>query len=690
MSGPQCETCTTTAPDCITGEPIPNMCTLGVHGEAPLFDSDIRDHLVGTTVLGMCCFFSVVFMTIGGILWWTNRFRQRSMDRYVASLKGATEQPGSLSLNQLSYTGSFVGDLKERSIHDGVIGQEYGINGSRRVPPLLSDYSMDRSRRHNSSDDLYGIRPRRVPVGQHGNLEILTREVLGSDSGPDSVPDMSTHGSNISDLAFCVKASDIVLHEVLGEGFYGKVLSARWQGNWVAVKVLKHKKADQLNEVLKEVALLIRLRHPNVIAFYGCTAPPEPYIISELLWGSLFKLLHDNRSPKGKIKDDAIKELEIEHLSDIVAFRIVKDIANGLSYIHDRGIIHRDVSTSNILVTGPRDKLEAQARKNDTNPPPFAKISDFGLSRGVGIGYTSSAVNLLYLSPEGYRGEPISTQSDVFSYAMLIWEVYTCKRPYEDEENDQLAAYKVTCEGLRPPVTPEIPGGVSMLMQNCWKDDPNNRPTMKAVVVALEELESVWQSQKKQIDEYGSDTEIGGDKWDEIAIKPAINTYTAFDAEDDVRRSYMQKKDSNRISFRIGDLDVPDDEASGFEEDSIDKNFTTRDDHDVHENSAHDSQSGTRDDDVESTSSVCSLDRKAEEHSKDIGKRNFLSPSYEKGKGHGAVKDVYHEFLHGSLVVATPIGEDEDDVPGGEKEEHGGEIDSGTESKDDTEQISAA
>ncbi len=621
-----CEVCNESSENCVDGDPAPFMCSFS--GKTS-FDVSVNDRNVANVVLGICCFISATFILIGCVI----RF------------------------------------------------SDYVKHSGRRYHPRSDENELQEvyNLGYSSSERNSGGRGQRYPPYNHpGTLELTnrrSRELLSLDVS--EMVETSGKGSHISDLPFYVKTSDIVLHELLAAGFYGKVLSARWQGNWVAVKVLKHKKADQLNEVLNEVALLVRLRHPNVIAFYGCTAPPEPYIISELLWGSLFKLIFDydpyprkegggnNISSKGDKVD--------EHLSDMVKFRIVKDIANGMSYIHDCGIIHRDLSSSNVLVTGPREELEALVRKDDINLPAFAKIADFGLSRGVDEGQDPAPVNLLYLSPEGYRGEPISTQSDVFSYSLVMWETYVCERPFNDEVNEQISAYKVTCEGLRPPIISKIPGGISMLMKDCWIDDPRDRPTMKAVVVALEEMEKLWRthSQAYLTDE---DNDTGDGKWDGVAVKPAMNTYSAFDDEDD-RRGMMEKRGSSRGSFRIGDINpLPDDDsANELEDDDID---------DGPLDEGNDDSCGTpkclqsliTSDTVESLSSF-SLDRKAKTHLKNIELHTSVSapPLNDKGGGRVVVNDVYHDFFTSpsSLRSQSTTGMLQDDVPRGEGEERG-------------------
>lgn len=271
-------------------------------------------------------------------------------------------------------------------------------------------------------------------------------------------------------------AKDIRIMGKLGEGFYGTVFKGRWHGQWVAVKKLKH--ATGQKELVNEIMLLNRLRHPNVTFFYGCTPPPEMLIVSELLWGSLFRLLH--------------LEKEDPHIpmSDHTCFRIGKDIARGLDYIHSRNIVHRDISSSNVLLTGSKAELEAMAESANLNP--LAKITDFGLSRNLDAGQTQAAGNLNYLAPEMFRGEAASQKTDVYSFSLLLWEIYNGKVPFSDQQSPQLAAFRAACENLRPPITDAVPTGIALLLQDCWRENCEERPSFDGVLTAMDELERQW------------------------------------------------------------------------------------------------------------------------------------------------------------------------------------------------------
>ncbi|KAG5184751.1 kinase-like domain-containing protein [Tribonema minus] len=221
---------------------------------------------------------------------------------------------------------------------------------------------------------------------------------------------------------------------------------------------------------------LLRLRHPSVAFFYGTTPPPDLLLMTELLWGSLYTLLH-KMGPLGAGAGG---------LEGPIALRVVRDICRGMAYIHSRNVLHRDISSSNVLLTGGVAELTALVASNSEEP--VAKLCDFGLSRPLDAGLTAAAGNLFYCAPEVYRGEQATAKSDVYSYALVAWEAYSGKVPFNDQKTPQLAAYSACAKGVRPPIDASIPPGIAFLMQDCWNADGQQRPTAEVVLAALDDM----------------------------------------------------------------------------------------------------------------------------------------------------------------------------------------------------------
>jgi serine/threonine protein kinase len=131
-----------------------------------------------------------------------------------------------------------------------------------------------------------------------------------------------------------------------------------------------------------------------------------------------------------------------------------------MAYLEMKNVVHRDLSCKNLLI-----KEESGNFK--------IKISDFGLSREVDDFYTSteSRLPVKWTAPEVFRFNKHSAKSDVFSFAITMWEIYELGSiPYPDMDNS--TARKKVMEGYRLPCPSLCPPGVFSLMTRCWNEDP--------------------------------------------------------------------------------------------------------------------------------------------------------------------------------------------------------------------------
>ncbi|KAL5988448.1 hypothetical protein ACLOJK_036212 [Asimina triloba] len=192
----------------------------------------------------------------------------------------------------------------------------------------------------------------------------------------------------------------------------------------VAVKVLTDQDfhEDHLKEFLREVAIMKRVRHPNVVLFMGAvTKRPHLSIVTEYLpRGSLYRLIH--RAAAGEILDKRRR------------LRMALDVAKGINYLHclSPPIVHWDLKSPNLLV----DKNWA------------VKVCDFGLSRfkaNTFIPSKSVAGTPEWMAPEFLRGEPTNEKSDVYSFGVILWELVTMQQPWN---------------GLSPAQRPQTAAGI--------------------------------------------------------------------------------------------------------------------------------------------------------------------------------------------------------------------------------------
>ena len=225
-------------------------------------------------------------------------------------------------------------------------------------------------------------------------------------------------------------------------------------GMEVAIKKLKFKKLSgaKLETFQRELAILAVAEHPRILKFIGATDTHPFSIVTEWMPnGSLYHDLHKTH------KLDATQKT-------IVAF----DIARAMQFLHTRQIIHRDLKSLNVLL----DK--------DFLP----RICDFGFSRieskeevmTKNVGTPHWMAPELLMSSGGY-----GNKVDVYSYAIVLWEILTSQLPYDGMKQSQIIA-SVLMENLRPKMPPGVPRNLEALMTECWARDPSQRPSFAEVV----------------------------------------------------------------------------------------------------------------------------------------------------------------------------------------------------------------
>lgn len=267
---------------------------------------------------------------------------------------------------------------------------------------------------------------------------------------------------------------------VIGVGGNGKVYKGVIGGTEIAVKRIAHDNNDGVREFLAEVSSLGRLKHRNLVGLKGWCKKEKGSLILVYDYmenGSLDKMLFNR-------KDD----MKILNFND--RMRILKDVANGILYLHEgweAKVLHRDIKSSNVLL----DK--------ELN----AKLGDFGLARMHQHGQVATTTRVVgtagYLAPEVIKTGRASTQTDVFSFGILILEVITGKRPINEgtiplvnwvsqlmEKGELVSAMDENLTQTGGEIDHEEVEMVLHLGLLCAHPDPKLRPTMRQIVKALE------------------------------------------------------------------------------------------------------------------------------------------------------------------------------------------------------------
>ena len=255
--------------------------------------------------------------------------------------------------------------------------------------------------------------------------------------------------------------------ERLGQGGMGVVYKAfdPQIERTVAIKVISTQRVDnpELRErFFREARAAGQLTHRHIVVVYDLGEEQgQPYIAMEFVEGVTLDVMMRGPEP-----------FPIGRRLDVML-----DVCDGLGYAHDRGVIHRDVKPSNIMVTRGG----------------AAKILDFGLARLVTSDLTRSNLMLgtmSYMAPEQLRNEPIDQRVDIFAIGVVMYELFTGLRPF-DGQSLASAIYKVLEEEPLPvdQCNPAIPPGLAPIVARALAKERDERySTMHELARDLEEV----------------------------------------------------------------------------------------------------------------------------------------------------------------------------------------------------------
>ncbi|KAJ4972399.1 hypothetical protein NE237_005498 [Protea cynaroides] len=300
----------------------------------------------------------------------------------------------------------------------------------------------------------------------------------------------------------CCRSDSIPLHlptpsydllSPIAKGSESVVYEATLNGTKVAAKKPILSTSEDLDKFHKELQLLCKLDHPGIATLVAAHARPPNYMF--------FFQFYESRN--------LAEKLHLEEWSPRIdqTLKISFQLAKALQYLHDLGIVHRDVKPANILL--------------DRNLSPF--LSDFGLAeykkdlkqisvenwrsfgKPTGGFHKKNMVGtLIYMAPEILKKEIHTEKSDVYSFGVSINEILTGVVPYTDlraeaqahtvlemSYTEQQLTTAVVSEGLRPILAASVSGSPESLLsliRRCWDVNPNKRPSFYDIVVELDSI----------------------------------------------------------------------------------------------------------------------------------------------------------------------------------------------------------
>jgi serine/threonine protein kinase len=258
------------------------------------------------------------------------------------------------------------------------------------------------------------------------------------------------------------------LVDLIGSGGMASVYRANDEilGRDVAIKLFRvaSTNAADFERQQGEIAMLAGLAHPGLVTLFDAgndesdPLNPRSYLVMELIPGSDLR----NTLDRGSLSSDDVK-------------LIGADLADALHYIHEQGVVHRDVKPANILL--------AHSPGNDTRPHP--KLTDFGIARLVdGARLTATHFTLGsagYLSPEQARGENVGPPTDVYSLGLVLLECATGERVFTGKGQEAALAPLAR----DPEIPAELDPVLAETLRAMLSRSPDARPTAHEVALAL-------------------------------------------------------------------------------------------------------------------------------------------------------------------------------------------------------------
>ena len=260
-----------------------------------------------------------------------------------------------------------------------------------------------------------------------------------------------------------IKESDVKLLDRVAYGASGEVYQATWKSSKhgqklevAAKKIPLRSDATPAEQMKLEVDILQGLDHENVVKYYG-------HVVTQK-----YLMIITEFAAKGSLKDYLKTKMR---LTRELANKWAIEAAQGIQYLQNVGIVHRDIKSANFLITADNT----------------LKVCDFGIAKLQDSTKTTQHTDrgtLPWLAPEVFMEGKLSPKADVYSFGIVLWELHSCELPYRGMI-PQHVMFKVATEKIRPEIPEDCPPEIRQLIEECWAQDRGLRPQIDEVVERL-------------------------------------------------------------------------------------------------------------------------------------------------------------------------------------------------------------
>lgn len=340
------------------------------------------------------------------------------------------------------------------------------------------------------NDDL----PDDIPLSRASGSALPKTSSTSTFSGDPKALPLYHSGNPVSDEV--LDPTQLTFHKSLGVGGQAEVFLTTWRrlcGKEISEDVIAVKKMKAGGKSSMRELLMSKTDHPNIVRCLGVAETASTLFIAMdyCAGGSLYNRIYTPGATP---------------LTWIQRVQVLCDISEGMAYLHSQfpKIIHRDLKSTNILLAHPvcNEDMEPQAR-----------ITDFGVARtaeedeAIQCEMTKCVGTWRWTAPEVFRSSNYDEKVDIYSFAMVIYELITSKLPYSDKWPNSSAGMSVSAilnitQGLRPAIKKShfkgCPTFLRDMMLKCWGPDPSARPSFAEVAAQLREKLLILKAKAKQ------------------------------------------------------------------------------------------------------------------------------------------------------------------------------------------------
>jgi serine/threonine protein kinase len=324
------------------------------------------------------------------------------------------------------------------------------------------------------------------------------------------IPEKESDSIKLAKTNLNINLDELKFIRKISEGAGGVVYEGAWYHQAVAIKKLK---VTDEQSFVREVSVLNRLRHPNVLELYGYCVDSKgyQYIVTEFMdKGSLDTIIYTN---------------QIRNFED--KLRSLLDICHGMKFLHERNIMHRDLKPQNVLVS--KDNV--------------CKLCDFGLAKVMNETLTVGVIGTWqYMAPEIMNeSETYNEKCDVYSFGIIMHEIFTLSKPYITSSSEYVNLLTMSLKilnGHRPSIPAELLSNefkeeaVSQIKQyffntnelsksvkksnidivrivkmyfelcaSCWSYNPSERPMFGQIIIKLQDIQNLLHNKTNDFDD---------------------------------------------------------------------------------------------------------------------------------------------------------------------------------------------